>query len=445
MLKQAGVDWVEDNALRLSAAMAYYSIFSIAPLLVIAIAIAGFALGPEASQGLLQQQLQGLVGAKSAAAVQDMVQSASKPSSSWTAGIVGVVTLLLGASGVVGQLKDALNTIWEVESKPGQGIMGFIRQRLLSFAFVLVIGFLLLVSLLLTTALSGASKFIGNALPMSEAILGVFTFVISFAVITLLFACIYKFLPDAKVEWRHVWIGAAVTSLLFEIGKWLLAMYLGRESTASPYGAAASVVLLLLWVYYASLILFYGAEFTQVYARAHGAAIEPAENAQRVAAAKPLKQPLTMNESNASTSPGSPGQNIPAKDSRDSNGAEIRGPRKESPRLAVGPAPVSADHQGNQFVEKNAVPILLGAVGGGLLLGALLRRGEVGAELSPGQQVKSGSRTMMLGLTAAAIAAYNRWSKIAKRELKPAKLRKTGESIVRKAQEGVEAAIAQVR
>jgi membrane protein len=436
LLKQAAVDWMEDNALRLSAALSYYSIFSIAPLLVIAIAIAGWFFGQQAAQGMLYEQLSGLLGAKAAEGIQGMVQSASKPSSSILAGIVGGITLLLGASGVFGQLKDALNTIWEVEAKPGQGIWKFIRERLLSFGMVAVIGFLLLVSLFVTTALAGISKYIGSALPIPGVLLGILSSALSFAVITVLFAAIFKFLPDAKVQWRHVWIGAALTALLFEIGKALLAWYLGRQGAASAYGAATSAVLILLWVYYASLILFYGAEFTQVYARAKGARIEPSENAQRVASETNPKEPLKMNHQ-SSTNQGSTG---PAASTENATPA----PRKESARMAVGPDPNRVEEPTNEFVEKNAIPLLLGALGGGLLLGVLLRRGEVGAELSPGDQVKNGSRALLFGAMAATAAAFNRWSKRAKKEFKPAKLRKQGEQILRKAQHGIEAAVAQV-
>ncbi|MDQ3622007.1 MAG: YihY/virulence factor BrkB family protein [Verrucomicrobiota bacterium] len=274
--------WMEDNALRLSAALAYYSIFSIAPLLVIAISIAGLALGPEAVNQGLAVQLKSYVGEQAAQAVQSMVQSASKPAQSKIAAVVGILTLLIGASAIFGQLKDALNTIWEVKQKSGAGVMGFVRERFLSFGMVLVIGFLLLVSLLLTAAFAGMTGYFENVLKLPAFIGGALGFVISFGMVTLLFAAIFKMLPDATVEWRNVWIGAAVTALLFEIGKFLLGWYLGRESTASTYGAAASVVLLLLWVYYASLILLFGAEFTQVYASATGSSIRPAPNAEPV-------------------------------------------------------------------------------------------------------------------------------------------------------------------
>ncbi len=284
LLKATFDDWMEDNALRLSAALAYYSVFSIAPLLVIAISVAGLALGEEAVRGQLADQLASYVGPKAAEGVQSMVQSASKPSEGWTGAIVGFATLLLGAAGVFGQLKDALNTIWEVKSKGGGGVWGFIRERLLSFGMVLVIGFLLLTSLLMTTALAALNGYFEKIVGMPQFVGGLLAFFVSFGVVTTLFAFIFKVLPDAQIEWRNVWTGAVVTALLFELGKFGLSFYLGRESTASSFGAAGSVVLLLLWVYYASCILLFGAEFTQVYAHETGHEIRPSANAVSVTA-----------------------------------------------------------------------------------------------------------------------------------------------------------------
>ena len=282
LLKATFDDWMEDNALRLSAALAYYSVFSIAPLLIIAISIAGLVLGEEAVRGQLYHQLGAYVGPQAAASVQSMVQSASKPSDGWMGAVVGFATLLLGAAGFFAQLKDALNTIWEVQAKGGAGIWGFVRARLLNFGMVLVIGFLLLTTLLLTTALAALSGYFESVVGMPAFLGAVLGFAISFAVVTMLFALIFKVLPDAQIAWRNVWIGAAVTALLFELGKFGLSFYLGRESTASSFGAAGAVVLLLLWVYYASCILLFGAEFTQVYARESGHAIVPAPGAAAV-------------------------------------------------------------------------------------------------------------------------------------------------------------------
>ncbi len=296
LLKEAFADWMEDRALRLSAALAYYSVFSIAPLLIIAISVAGLVLGPDAVKGQLDEQLSSYIGPKAAETVQSMVQSAAKPSEGWIGAVVGFATLLLGASGVFGQLKDALNTIWEVEAKPGAGVMGFIRARLLNFGMVLVIGFLLMVSLLMSTALASVSGYFGNAAGLSVVLGGIFGTLVSLSVVTLLFAFIFKMLPDAQIEWRNVWTGALVTAVLFELGKFGLGFYLGREGTSSTYGAAGSVVLLLLWVYYASCILLFGAEFTQVYARDKGHAIKPAPGAVAVTEEARAQQGMTPAE-----------------------------------------------------------------------------------------------------------------------------------------------------
>lgn len=284
LLKTTFDGWMEDNALRLSAALAYYSIFSIAPLLVIAISIAGLVLGDEAVRDQVKPLMQAYVGPQAAEAVQSMIQSASKPSEGWIGTVVGFVTLLIGASGVFGQLKDALNTIWEVKVESIGGVWGFVRGRLLNFGMVLIIGFLLLTSLLLSTALAAFTGYLQHLIGLPPFVGVALGFVVSFGVVAVLFAFIFKVLPDVQVEWRQVWTGAIVTALLFEVGKFGLGFYLGRESTSSSFGAAGSVVLLLLWVYYASCILLFGAEFTQAYARATGHSIRPAPGAVPVTA-----------------------------------------------------------------------------------------------------------------------------------------------------------------
>jgi membrane protein len=260
-------DWMEDRALRLSAALAYYAVFSIAPLLVIAMSLAGLVLGEEAVRGHLDSQLREYVGPQTASAVQTLVKGFARSTDSWTGAIVGFITLMVGAGGVFGQLKDALNTIWEVQPKPGSTLKVWIKERLWSFGMVLVIGFLLLTSLILNIALAAFTGYFERLIGLPPSVGGSLGFLTSMAMVTVLFAFIFKVLPDAKVKWRHVWVGAGVTALLFELGKFGLSLYLGRESTTSAFGAAGSVVLVLLWVYYASCILFFGAEFTQVYAR----------------------------------------------------------------------------------------------------------------------------------------------------------------------------------
>ncbi len=280
LLKETFAEWNQDKAERLAAALAYYTMFSLAPLLVIVIAIAGLVFGQEAARGNIVGQIQGLVGREGAQFIQAAIQNASKPKSGGTiASIISVVVLLFGASWVFGALQDALNTIWEVQPKPGRGVITIIRTRFLSFAMILGIGFLLLVSLVVSAALAAVFNLIGKLLPAFSFLLPTANFVISFAVITLLFALIYKVLPDVKIVWRDVWIGSAMTSLLFTIGKSLLGLYLGNGSFGSTYGAAGSLVIILAWVYYSAQILFFGAEFTKVYTKRYGSQIVPDENA----------------------------------------------------------------------------------------------------------------------------------------------------------------------
>jgi len=280
LLKETVAEWSEDKVPLWAAALAYYTIFSLAPLLLIAITIAGLAFGEEAARGEIVGQIRGLVGQEGAEAIQGMIQNVNRPNSGGTlATIIGVVTLLFGASGVFGQLQDALNTIWGVKPKPGRGIASFIQTRFLSFAMVLVIGFLLLVSLVLSAALAAITTFFSHFLPTFVALGQLLNFVLSFGFITLLFAAIYKFLPDVNVAWKDLWIGAATTSLLFNIGKFLIGLYLGNSGASSAYGAAGSLVILLLWVFYSAQIILFGAEFTQVFAKHRGSEITPSDHA----------------------------------------------------------------------------------------------------------------------------------------------------------------------
>lgn len=279
LLRDTFNEWNADKAPRLAAALAYYTAFSIAPLLLVVIAVAGLFFNREAVQGQIDNQIQGLVGTQTADTIQEIVASANRPSAGIFATIVGTVTLVLGAAGVFGQVQDALNTIWGVAPKPTEGIRGMLRSRVLSFAMILIIGFLLLVSLVLTTVLASLNGFMARYLPVSEGVLQLINQVISFGVITLLFALIYKFLPDAKIGWRDVWVGAAVTALLFTIGKFVLGLYLGNSGVASSYGAAGAFIVLLLWIYYSAQILLFGAEFTQVYAKRYGSNIQPSSHA----------------------------------------------------------------------------------------------------------------------------------------------------------------------
>ncbi len=284
MIKESFQEWKEDDALQLGAALAYYTIFSIAPLLLIVIAVAGLVWDREAVQGQLVGQIDQLVGRQGAEAIQGMVANAAKQGdkSGILATIVAGVTVLFGATGLFAQLQSSLNKIWNVEAKPSRGIVGFLMTRVLSFGMILGIGFLLLVSLVVSAGLTAVNSYMSGLLPGAETLFLALNFVVSLAVITLLFAMMFRFLPDVKIAWRDVWVGAAVTAVLFTIGKFLIGLYLGHSSAASVFGAAGSLVILLLWIYYSTQILFFGAEFTQVYARRYGSRIVPDEHAVEV-------------------------------------------------------------------------------------------------------------------------------------------------------------------
>jgi membrane protein len=285
-LKTTVNEWVEAEPFQLAAALSYYTLFSLAPLLLIAIGVAGFVFGREAAQNQIVETLQGMIGQDSAKTVQEMIQASNeKPKTGMLSTVIGFVALLFGAGGVVGQLQTSLNRMWEVKPKPGQGIWGFLRQRFFSFAMVLAIGFLLLVSLVVTAVLSSftgmLSSFLGDATFVAHTI----DIVVSFGFVTLLFALIYKYVPDVEIQWRDVWVGAALTSILFTLGKYLIGLYIGTSGVSSTFGAAGSLITILVWVYYSSLIFFLGAEFTRVYATEYGSGVAPAENAQRMDAA----------------------------------------------------------------------------------------------------------------------------------------------------------------
>jgi membrane protein len=280
MLRQTFTEWSEDRAPQLGAALAFYTAISIAPLLVISLAIASLFFGEEAARGEVQNQMQSMVGDQGAQAVEEMITNASKPETGTLAAILGVLTLLFGASGVFGELQQSLNIIWDVERRPGRGIWGAIKDRFFSIVMVFGIAFLLLVSLVLSAALTAMGT-LTDQLPDSLHWLGQGLHLgASFILITLLFAMLFKYVPDVKIAWRDVWLGAVVTAALFTVGKFAIGLYLGHSSMASSYGLAGSFVVLLVWVYYSAQILFFGAELTQVYANRYGSRIVPAENAQ---------------------------------------------------------------------------------------------------------------------------------------------------------------------
>ena len=284
LLKQTFQEWLQDKAPQLGAALAYYTVFSLAPLILVLLAIVGvvFRDDPGGAWDKVTQQMSYFLDQSAVQVVQSIAQQASQPGKSTLATVIGVALALFGASGVFGQLQDALNTIWGVKAKPDLGIWGFLRTRFLSFTMVAGICFLLLVSLTLEGVLKAFSHYAQSTLPGGIVIALTVYLIIDFAVVVLLFAMIFKFLPDVEIQWRDVWMGAVITAIFFGVGKWALALYLTSGAAGSAYGAASSLITLLLWVYYSSQILLFGAEFTQVYASHAGRGLKPAKYAVRI-------------------------------------------------------------------------------------------------------------------------------------------------------------------
>ena len=284
LLKETVSEWLDDKAPRLGASLAFYTLLSLAPLLIVIVAVAALVYGQEAARGQLVWQIQDLVGPDGAKAIQDLIQGAYRPGTGVVAPLLGLLTLAFGASSVVVELRDALNTIWHLP--PDSRNTGFAslfrlaKERFYSFALILGVGFLLLVSLVLNAWIAAMGSFFGSFLPTPEAVLHAATFLFSFVVITFLFAAIYKLLPDVHLKWSDVAIGASVTSLLFTIGKQLIGLYLGKASFGSTYGAAGSLVIVLVWVYYSSMLFFLGAEFTKIYTKTFGSQLS--DRLQRV-------------------------------------------------------------------------------------------------------------------------------------------------------------------
>lgn len=282
LLKETGSKWLDDKAPRLAASLAFYTLLSLAPLLIFAVSVAGLMFGEEAARGQISGQLAGILGEKGALAVQAILANAKTPSSGILGTVVGISLALFGASGVFGELQGALNVIWNVDSKPGRGVKGFVRDRFFSFSLVLGVAFLLLVSLVLSAGLSAIGAYLSHTLPGGETLWQVLNLLISLAITSVLFGLIFKVLPDVEIHWRDVWVGAIATALLFTLGKFAIGLYVGRSSVASPFGAAGSVVALVVWVYYSAQILFFGAELTRIWAKHHGADIKPTKNAVAV-------------------------------------------------------------------------------------------------------------------------------------------------------------------
>jgi membrane protein len=283
ILKTAFSEWSRDKCPQLGAALAYYTVFSLAPLVLVLLAIFGFIYGgSDQAREKIIDQLRYLVDANGLKVIQDIANNAAQPKAGIVAAAIGILVALFGASGVFGQLQDALNTIWGVKSRPNQGIWTFLRARFLSFAMVGGVCFLLLVSLTGESLLKGLHTYLQNLFPGGHYLgLAVF-YVFDVAIIILVFAMIFRFLPEAKIAWHDVWTGAALTAILFMIGKFLLSAYLSSGAAGSAYGAASSLITLLVWIFYSAQILLFGAEFTKIYANAYGSRIEPAENAVKV-------------------------------------------------------------------------------------------------------------------------------------------------------------------
>jgi membrane protein len=307
LIKQTYKEWDRHQAPKLGAALAYYTVLALAPLLMVVLAVIGLALGKQAARGEIIGQLQSMLGHEGAQAIQTVITNANKPATGIVATVLGLITLFVGASGVFAELKDSLNRIWDIAPKEPGSFLGEIRSRFLSFGMVLAIGFLLLVSLVVSAGIAAVGKFAGGLMPLPPFVLEVVNFVVSLAFITVLFALIYRFLPDEQVAWADVGLGAVVTSLLFTTGKFLIGMYLGKAGVGSAYGAAGSLVIVLVWVYYSAQIFFFGAEFTHVYAVERGSLRDrPKETGAPVVTvpvaatlAEPAKEPTPRNASHA--------------------------------------------------------------------------------------------------------------------------------------------------
>jgi membrane protein len=286
LLKETVKDFLKDDCMDSAAALSYYTIFSLPAILVLLLTLISAVMNPSDVRGGFEGQLETLLGPSAGDQIRTIIQQAEqKPRNGALPTILGIVGLLLGATGAFGQLQKALNRAWNVEPDPNQGgVKNFLTKRVFSLGMILVVAFFLLVSLVISTALTGVGDRLGGFLPsgLSAPFLETLNIVISLAVITLLFGALFKVMPDAKISWRSVWVGAAVTALLFVIGKFLIGFYLGQSNPGQAYGAAGSLAVLLLWVYYSALILLFGAEFTETWAERRGQGIEPEPGAVRV-------------------------------------------------------------------------------------------------------------------------------------------------------------------
>jgi membrane protein len=268
-------EWVKDRAMTLGAALAFYTTFSLAPLLIIVIAIFGFILGEKTLQGEILRRAQELIGPQGAAAVKTMIQHAYRPGTGLGATIIGTAVILIGSTSAFVMLKHALNIMWGAAPNSRSSLWDLVKERLLSFVMILIIGLLLVLSFTLSIALSVVTRFFQNLLPVPPFFIQAGDFSLSFLLVTLLFAVVYKVLPDVKIAWTDVWVGSAITAILFTLGKFLFGMYLARSTIRSAYGAASSLAIILMWVYYSAQVFLIGAEITQVYAKRHGSRVKP--------------------------------------------------------------------------------------------------------------------------------------------------------------------------
>lgn len=273
--------WIEKDPFRQSAIIAYYAIFGIPGLLVLIITLTGFFFSIEAVNNNILAQVSATMGADTAAQIKDMLEKANESKSTTMGSIIGIFVLLIGATGVFVELQTSLNIIWQVKAVPAKGIWPILKARVFSFGLIIAIAFLLLISLVISTALAAINElFVADLSSFMLTIFNIFNFIISLAVISMLFALMFKILPDAKVKWQHVWLGSAITGLLFTIGKTALAFYFSKAEPASVYGAAGSIILILLWVSYSCMILFFGAEFTAAFAKMYSGTVKPTEIAK---------------------------------------------------------------------------------------------------------------------------------------------------------------------
>ncbi|EEF60744.1 YihY/virulence factor BrkB family protein [Pedosphaera parvula] len=280
LLKQSVNNFINDNAQRLGAALSYYTVLALPPLFVILFFVAGLVLRHHDVQKDVFNQVGGLIGKQGGEAIKSIMANPQQQQKGFVASAIAIGALLVTSTGLFLELQNALNSIWGVREKPGQGVTGFIKNRLLSFGMIVIIGFLLLVSMVVSTALTALNKYFAGLVPDLHILWQILNVVVSFGVITVLFAMLFKVLPDVKIAWKDVWIGAAITAFLFTLGKFGLGLYLGKSATASAYGAAGSLVIILLWVYYSAQILFFGAEVTQAYACRFGEKMEPVAHAE---------------------------------------------------------------------------------------------------------------------------------------------------------------------